>query len=119
MNTIKLNTIGERPVKKGGASGGGGNYVYYSCSIDDVSELSVFASVVKISNNGIIEFNGLSYIYAADLDLNSVIAFGFDANLRVTNYSTGEVTALGEFVIPILDNLGIPRITEDEFYDPN
>jgi hypothetical protein len=119
MNTIKLNTIGEAPIKKSGASGGGGNYVYYRCSIDDIAELAVWASVVKISNKGITEFNGLSYIYMAQLDLNSVIAFGFDPNLRVTNYSTGEVTALGEFAIPILDNFGIPRITEEEFYDPN
>lgn len=119
MNTINLNTIGEAPVKKvagGGASGGGGNYVYYRCSLDDIAELAVFASVVKISNKGTIEFNGLSYIYMANLDLNSVIAVGFDTNLRVTNYSTGEVTALGEFAIPILDNFGIPRITEEEFY---
>lgn len=31
MNTIKLNTIGEAPIKKGGASGGG-NFKYFSLS---------------------------------------------------------------------------------------
>lgn len=120
MNTIKLNTIGT-PVKKvagGGASGGGGNYVYYS--VDSSFEgVMLFANIIKVYNDGVLSFATSGFVAATNVSIDTVLAIGFDKSLKLTNFQTGELVTVEEFLIPMLDQQ-CTRISEEEFYrDPN
>lgn len=118
MNTIKLNTIGERPIKKGGASGGGGNYAYYNKPSDGNLNLLVqFASVGKVDINGIIGVIPATQIILYGIESDNILALGFDMSLKVTDGETLKMVTIGE----ILDARGVdlPQITEEEFYDTN
>jgi hypothetical protein len=117
MNTIKLNTIGERPIKKSGASGGGGggNYVYYNKPSDgNLIPLVQFASVGKVNKNGIIVFLPATQTILYGIDSDNILALGFDMSLKVTDFETLKLVTIGE----ILDAIGedLPRLTEEEFY---
>lgn len=114
MNTIKLNTIGEAPVKKV-AGGGGGNYVYYNKSSDgNLTSFLQFASVGKVVMNDITGFMSAIQIVLYKIPSDNILALGFDRSLKITDGSTLKLVAIGE----TLDAIGIdlPQITEEEFY---
>lgn len=109
MNTIKLNTIGERPVKKSGGSGG--NYVYYSGTSNDFGEEITVASVIKYSTPENVSFMTNPF---SDLPFDSIVGVGFDKSLKISHPFTGKLTTVGDF----LAELGVEwtQITEEEFY---
>ena len=124
MNRIKLNTIGERPIKKGGASGGG-NYVYFDTSSitefgNETNALYGYACLIKeqISNGDIIVVtNYWSYCNTPPL------AVCIDLNLKITAWDESgqnplpEMTTIGEDIAKYASwILDLPRLTEEEFY---
>lgn len=123
MNTIKLNTIGERPIKKG--AGGGGNYVYYDTSSIPMEDermqmlLQISYSVKEVMLNGLMVFS----TNAMRVDVaNPIIAVGIDPNLKLSVAdSSGEIPAktlsLGEMIAEYASwILDLPSLTEEEFY---
>jgi hypothetical protein len=126
MNTIKLNTIGERPIKKGGASGsGGGGLTYFDLTsemnYDAIYQVLDVSCVAKYKEN---DWTSLIQAPAVAGDLGSTcVAIGIDLNCRVNdvdeqfNYIP-KMTTLGEFLSRFFPEMvAWPRITEEEFYD--
>lgn len=131
MNTIKLNTIGERPIKKGGASGGGGNYVYYDIRGADLTNSTwldaalSFSSIIRLAKDGFALYPPAGFA-ANYIQKGAVLqAFMIPTSLRYTQINTNNNTVTKvewstfDEVIKILDEANVPRITEEEFYDPN
>jgi hypothetical protein len=128
MNTIKLNTIGERPIKKSGASGGGGgNYVYFdtsSLTVDDERMqmlLQISYPVKEMMLDGLIVFS--TNAMRADV-ADPIVAVGIDLNLKITAADGSGGLApkpisleemITEYASWILD---LPRLTEEEYYNP-
>lgn len=116
MNTIKLNTIGERPIKKGGG-GGGNKYTYYDISglseEDKIIALD-FAYIAKEREGDKIYFDCMGMKYRNDY-IAGIFAIGVDLSALVggSDGMRSTASAAGGF----FDNL--PRITEEEFYDIN
>lgn len=113
MNTIKLNTIGERPIKKGG---GGGNYVYYSGTMRDFSEFLSLASMAKVAaDSGIIYYPmGMALYPDTFTSETNIIGAGFDLSMKISHPASGELTTVGD----VLAEFGVDwtQITEEEFY---
>lgn len=128
MNTIKLNTIGEAPIKKGGASGGGGNYVYIdTSSITEFGDermrmlLQISYPVKEMLLNGPIVFS--TNAMRADVTAPA-LAVGVDLNLKVSAADgsggfTPKPISLEEMITEYASwILDLPRLTEEEFYNP-
>lgn len=117
MNTIKLNTIGERPIKKG-AGGGGGNYVYYSGTMRDFAEGVAMASIIKANMDGDIVFMPPGVFWAPDANAGNIIGAGFDTSMKMTSWDDfSELITVGDVIAePSKD---WTQITEEEFYDAN
>lgn len=128
MNTIKLNTIGERPIKKGGASGGGGewNFIYVDTSSltrNQAGHLMHYAYLIKSEDDeGYQDIFGYSHA----IEDYKFLAMMFDLDVKFKSYDpeSGEIT---EFVLTDIltgnDGLtlelfnALPRITKEEFFD--
>lgn len=112
MNTIKLNTIGEAPVKK--VAGSGGNkYTYYDIrglSEEDKLVAMDYAYVAK-EIDGEVYYDCMGYKYRYDY-INSIVAIGVDLSVRVGG--PDGLFTIAEVSEGFFDNL--PRITEEEFY---
>lgn len=125
MNTIKLNTIGEGPAKPKAQEGGGGDYVYYlgpQAVLETYGLSSIvygLSSIVRVhSSEGIAAFLTPAVCTANGQESN-FIAIGFDASLKFTNLQESAelaIITIGESIIPILDQAGLIRITEEQFY---
>lgn len=142
MNTIKLNTLGDKVIVRKtadggneggdtGGSGGGSNYVYIDwnaikeivggqnigVALGEVGGYSVTAKMEVQGNIGIFSMTQMAIqaIYSGEsLDGLSrlIVALAIDLNLRV--YSDGSMTTVGDIM---RDNLSqLPQITEEEFY---
>lgn len=118
MNTIKLNTIGERPIKKGGASGGGGNkYTYYDISgLPEALKTQVmdYAYIAKERTGDDIFYDCIGLKYRNDY-ISDIIAVGVDLSVRVGRRD--KLNTIAEKNGGLFDLL--PRITEEEFYGTN
>lgn len=125
MNTIKLNTIGERPIKKGGASGGGGGLTYFDLTsemnYDVIYDILGISCVAKYKEN---DWTSIIQAPAIAGDISSpCVAIGIDLNCRVNDVDEqsnfiSEMTTLGEFFSRFRPEMTAwPRITEEEFYD--
>lgn len=109
MNTINLNTIGERPVKKvAGASGG--NFVYYSGGIQDFGEPVVFASIIKTTD---MLFTSSGY-WVMKGAFENIKGAGFDLSIKMSHPDSGEFVTIGEIITKFSKNW--TQITEEEFY---
>ena len=112
MNTIKLNTIGERPIKKGG--GGGNKYTYYDISglsEEDKPKAMDYAYVAKEIDGGSIYYDCMGMKYRNNYT-SGIIAIGVDFSARVGG--PDGLFTIAETSEGLFDNL--PRITEEEFY---
>lgn len=115
MNTIKLNTIGERPIKKGRASGGGGNYVYYSGTTRDFAEGVAMASIIKANMDGDIVFRPSGVFWALDANNENIIGAGFDTSMKMTSWDdSSELITVGDVIAE--PSKEWTQITEKEFY---
>lgn len=115
MNTIKLNTIGERPTKKGGASGGGGNWVYIDLNDIDPNELAqpimYCAMLLRWTEKGATDINTPAYFMQNVYDA-SPTAMAVDLSAKKAVGYTME-DYIRDTYPEILD---LPRLTEQEFY---
>lgn len=119
MNTIKLNTIGEGPAKAKAQEGGGGNYVYYLAGPQAVLETYTLSSIVRVHNTEGTAVFLTPAVCTANSQESNFIAIGFDASLKITDLREDAelgITTIGELVIPLLDQAGLIRITEEQFY---
>lgn len=108
MNTIKLNTIGEAPIKKGGASGGG-SYVYYRGTMKDFQDYALLSSIAKMDFNGQTVFPPTAFS-----NIENIIAVGFDVSMKITNPENMTMITVGDFIAEA--SKGWTQITEEEFY---
>ena len=116
MNTIKLNTIGERPIKKGAS--GGGNYVYYSGGGNDFGMYGMVASNWKVKADSAITFKTTGQVLGmGSFNPEDVMGAGFDLSMKMTEPVSGELVTVGEAIAEPSKNW--TQITEEEFYDPN
>lgn len=113
MNTIKLNTIGEAPIKV--ATGGGENYVYYSGTIRDFAEGISLSSIIKANIDNEIFFIPTGYFLGSDYDLNNIIGAGYDLSMKINPFESQEMFTIGEFIAEYSKEW--TQITEEEFYD--
>lgn len=103
--------------------GRSGDYVYYLADLQAVGDTYPLSSIVRVhSSEGIATFltpaayiaNGQNRETTLDF-----IAIGFDASLKFTNFQEDAelaIITIGESVIPFLDQVGLSRITEEQFY---
>lgn len=114
MNTIKLNTIGEAPIKKGAGGGGGNKYTYYDISRlseEDKAKAMDYAYVAKEIDGESIYYDCIGLKYRNDY-ISGIVAIGVDLSARVSG-GDGLIT-IAEASEGLFDNL--PRVTEEEFY---
>lgn len=101
------------------SGGGSGDYVYYLAVPQAVGEIYPLSSIVRVhSSEGIATFLTPTVCITNDQE-SGFIAIGFDASLKITNLQEDAelgITTIGESVIPILDQAGLIRITEEQFY---
>ena len=120
MNTIKLNTIGERPIKKGGAGGGGGNkYTYYDISgLSEEDKRSILALSLysKVNWDGGYEISPATDIFVFNYPVERVLAIATDLSFRlIINRQHETIASMFDKYYPSLISK-VAEITENEFY---
>lgn len=110
-------------------AGGGGNYVYFDIrGVELTMELDTglsFSSIIRLAKDGFALYPFAAFL-TNYMQKGAVLkACMIPTSLQYTQISTsnGTVTKIewstSDEVIKILDEANIPRITEEEFYDPN
>lgn len=125
MNTIKLNTIGERPIKKGGG-GGEWNFIYVDTSSltrNQAEQLLHYAYLIKSEDDE--GYQGIfGYSYATEDYKFFAMMFDLDVKFKDYDPESGEITEFGLMDL-LTGNEGLtlelfnalPRITKEEFFD--
>ena len=115
MNTIKLNTIGEAPIKK--VAGGGGNYAYFDISgLSDGGKESFFsfASLAKLLQDGSVAVIPMALSLLMKSPTSSYLALAVDESAKIL--MNGEYATIGEMLSGVAGPALPPRLTEEEFY---
>lgn len=97
------------------ASGGGGNYVYYSGTGDDFVEWLALASIIKATTDkGILLMPQGDFIISGTKPDN-VIGAGFDTSMKLKSFASSfELTTVGDVIAE--PSKEWTQITEEEFY---
>ena len=97
------------------ASGGGGNYVYYSGTMQDFSEGVAMASIIKANMNGDIVFKPSGVFWSTDANSDIIIGAGFDTSMKMTSWDdSSELITVGDVIAE--PSKEWTQITEEEFY---
>ena len=97
------------------ASGGGGNYVYYSGTLQDFSEGVAMASIIKANMNGDIVFMPSGVFWTTDANNENIIGAGFDTSMKMTSWGdSSELITVGDVLAE--PSKEWTQITEEEFY---
>ena len=119
MNTIKLNTIGEAPIKKGGASGGCGDggikYTYYDVSSlreDIKSSVAMCASLSKCG--AVNEFEIFPALGLLKYPPDALFAIAVD--LSAETIVMGQSETVAELLERSRGDYDLVEITKETFY---
>lgn len=97
------------------ASGGGGNYVYYSGTTRDFAEGVAMASIIKANLDGDIVFMPSGVFWAPDANAENIIGAGFDTSMKMTSWDdSSELITVGDVIAE--PSKEWTQITEEEFY---
>ena len=126
MNTIKLNTLGDKVIvrkaadggNEGGAPSGGSSWKYYNVADSNaLGEVGLFFLLMKYTDKGSTNIASMiDYHSSTSLTVHSIaIDENIKINLEGTVMTALEwLTALG---ITDLSAIGFTEITEEEFYN--
>lgn len=93
---------------------GGGNYVYYSGTMQDLAARISVASIIKTKTDDDIVFLPAGLFWPSNPNFESIIGAGFDTSMKITNEEGSGLIAVGDEIAEFSKDW--TQITEEEFY---